>query len=297
MNLQEQTNRIKEIMGVISENDNFIKTIKNFGIPDTIKYVGSYDLFKQSKFFDSVFKMVDDLLKDFTDLIIVDNYSDGNYDDKNSSRAVAYGEGHNDFKIKPGYVYFDWYKSPMNKPTATLSVDEKLSDVLSSLDLPDNLMKDILVKWVNKYYDNIPPIDNVKYGKVLGYGNDETDDHSSLIPPPHIPFDDNIPSRKITEDEIIELLKDAAEKFPKENCDDLMDWMNIVFTYVEDYIDDNNIDTEIKNKSIFSLNSDNLRKKYDYVLRDIWGPDNDYPFLDDVRDFDMGNSLNHLRNN
>jgi hypothetical protein len=46
MNLQEQTNRIKQVMGVINENK-IVKMINDLGLYDTIHYLGGYDNLKR----------------------------------------------------------------------------------------------------------------------------------------------------------------------------------------------------------------------------------------------------------
>jgi transcriptional regulator with XRE-family HTH domain len=74
--------------------------------------------------------------------------------------------------------------------------------------------------------------------------------------------------------EIIKLLKDTSEEYPKENYDDLLDWMWDIFTDVYEKIGDKG----------FEVDYTNLKKKYDYVLRDIWGP-SDYPTNDEMMGF------------
>jgi hypothetical protein len=50
MNLQEQTNRIKQMMGVIKESEDkgksITKIIKDMGLYDAMRYFGNYDLIK-----------------------------------------------------------------------------------------------------------------------------------------------------------------------------------------------------------------------------------------------------------
>ena len=213
------------------------------------------------------------LLKDYTNLIILEDYEDEGGGD-GGWKSVAYGEGNDDYRIKAGYVSFNWVKNPMDKPTAHLYVDKALSDHLKPLDIPDEITKMILKKWVNKYYDNIPPIDGVTFGNSVGYGNeeDEYDDapkpmRTGIVSSPIIPLDNDDVDEEISEEEIIKLIKDAVKKYPKEDYkksvreeqyDDLFNWTNLIFSDVEDKLGD--------------IEYDDLRKDYDYILMDIWGP-------------------------
>jgi hypothetical protein len=53
-----------------------------------------------------------------------------------------------------------------------LDFDKVLSEKLTPLDIPENVTKIILEKWVRKYYDNIPPISMVSFGDTLGYNEE-----------------------------------------------------------------------------------------------------------------------------
>lgn len=246
------------MMGIITENKSINLLIDKMGVNGTINFLGGIDNFKNIGGVDYLFNKSDELLKDYTNLIIVDDYED---DSRDSYKSVAYGEGHDDYRIKPGYVYFNWSKTPMDAPTARLSVDKALSNQLIPLDIPDEITKIILERWVRKYYDNIPPIDRVTFGSNIGYGNDDEPKpmRTDIVNPPIIPRET---PKKISKDEIIKLLKDTAKEYPKEEYDDLLDWMGDIFSIVSNKIEDEGIDVD----------EDKLRDKYDYVLTDIWGP-------------------------
>lgn len=62
----------------------------------------------------------------------------------------------------------------------------------------------------------------------------------------------------LDEEEIIELLMDTAKEIPQENYDDLFDWMNVIFSIVEDKLENRDIEY------------DDLRTDYDYVLMGMW---------------------------
>jgi hypothetical protein len=268
MNLHENINRIQEMMGIIPENKNspIPKMVDLIGVNDTILYIGGIDKFNTMGGMDYLFNKVDELLKNYTNLIITDTNVD-------TWETVAYGEGHDDYRIKPGYVYFDWSKSLKGKPTTHLSVDKELSDHLKSLDIPDNITKTLLERWVRKYYNDIPPIDEVMFGSNIGYGNDDEPDFPTnpKFNTPVIPREE---PKTISKEEIIKLLKNTSEEYPKENYDDLLDWMWDIFT---------DVNVKISDKG-FEVDLTNLKKEYDYVLRDIWGP-SDYPTNDEMMSF------------
>lgn len=268
MNLHENINRIQEMMGIISENKNstISKMVDLMGVNETILYIGGIDNFNDMGGMDYLFDKVDELLKNYTNLIITDTNVD-------TWETVAYGEGHDDYRIKPGYVYFDWSKHLKDKPITHLSVDKALSDHLKSLDMPDNITKILLEKWVRKYYNDIPPIDKVMFGGNIGYGNDDEPDFPTN-PEFNTPVIHREEPKEISKEEIIKLLKDTSEEYPKENYDDLLDWMWDIFTDVYEKIGDKG----------FEVDFNNLKKKYDYVLRDIWGP-SDYPTNDEMMGF------------
>ena len=98
--------------------------------------------------------------------------SDDDNEDGDRYKSVAYGERNNEEPTEPPYVYFNWSKSPINMPTGSLEFDKVLSDKLIPLDIPKNITKIILEKWVRKYYDNIPPISIVSFGDTLGYNQE-----------------------------------------------------------------------------------------------------------------------------
>ena len=281
MNLNENILRIQEMMGIITEDSNkvIISMIDEMGINTTIDFLGSLDKFESLGGIDYLFNEPDELLKDYTNLIILEDYEDEGGGD-GGWKSVAYGEGNDDYRIKPGYVYFNWVKNPMDKPTAHLYVDKALSDHLKPLDIPDEITKMILKKWVNKYYDNIPPIDEVTFGNSVGYGNEEDDYddapkpmRTGIVSSPIIPLDNDDVDEEISEEEIIKLIKDAVKKYPKEDYkksvreeqyDDLFNWTNLIFSDVEDKLGD--------------IEYDDLRKDYDYILMDIWGPSLHTPY-------------------
>jgi hypothetical protein len=214
---------------------------------------------------DYLFDKVDELLKDYTNLIIVDDMEDEGGD---TWKTVAYGEKNNEKPTEPPYVYFNWSKNTMNNPKASLEFDKVLSEKLTSLNIPENVTKIILEKWVRKYYDNIPPISTVRFGDTLGYNqgfskpdpNSKPNNNKFYIPK----YEDY--NESISKEEIIKLLKDLAEKTPKEkfirgtdNLENFLEWSHTIFKQVEDKFDRENMDRE------------NLRKDYDYVLMNIWG--------------------------
>lgn len=172
MNLNENLDRIKQVMGIITESKSIKKLIDELGIDDTIKFVGGGSAFENmgggdyefSNKENRLFKMGEEVLKDYTNLIIMDDIDYEHEEDYDN--YVVYGEGHKGYKIKPGFIYFDW-----DKYEDKLSVDEALSDKLKPLGLSDDVIKYILKRWVRKYY-NIYPIDQVRFGSELGY-NDE----------------------------------------------------------------------------------------------------------------------------
>jgi hypothetical protein len=263
MNLNENINIIKQMMGIITENKSISKMIDELGVIDSINFVGDEETFKEMGGMDSAFEKADELLKDYTKLVIVNDYEDKSGD---TWKSVAYGRKNSD--AKPPYVYFDWSKSPMNADKANLDIDIALSSRLTPLKLPDNLEKIILYKWVKKYYNNIPPIKNIQFGRDIGYNNDGDDrDFSNL---PYIgPTSDDVEYPTISEEEIIKHIKDVAEKYSKEDYDDVFDWMDDVFNKVEDKLDrEYGVDGDGDGK--YYMDKD-LRKNYDYILLDMWG--------------------------
>ena len=263
MNLNENINRIKQVMGIITENKSISKMIDELGVEGAIKFVGDEETFKEMGGMDSLFEKADELLKDYTKLVIVNDYEDKSGD---TWKSVAYGRKNSD--TKPPYVYFVWNKSPMNADKVNLNIDKALSDKLSPLKLPDNFAKNILYKWVKKYYNNIPPIKNIQFGNDIGYNNDGDDrDFSNLQ---YIgPTSDDVEYPKISEEEIIKHIEDVAEKYPKEDYDDVFDWMDDVFNKVEDKLDRKyGVDEDGDGK--YYMDKD-LRKNYDYILLDMWG--------------------------
>ena len=197
-------------------------------------------------------------------------------------KSVAYGEKNNEKPTEPPYVYFNWSKNPMNNPKALLDFDKVLSEKLTPLDIPENVTKIILEKWVRKYYDNIPPISMVSFGDTLGYNEEFSKPDPNFKPNNnkfYIPKYEDY-NESISKEEIIKLLKDLAEKTPKEkfirgtdNLENFLDWSHPIFKQVEDKFDRENMDRE------------DLRKDYDYVLMNIWGDAIDDDGLIPYRDF------------
>jgi len=68
---------------------------------------------------------------------------------------------------------------------------------------------------------------------------------------------------EISDEEIISLLINTAEDIPTEDYEDLYDWMNVIFSQVEDILEDKGVDI------------DDLRMDYDYVLMSMWDKDED----------------------
>ena len=68
---------------------------------------------------------------------------------------------------------------------------------------------------------------------------------------------------EISVEEIISLLINTAEDIPTEDYEDLYDWMNVIFSQVEDILEDKGVDI------------DDLRMDYDYVLMSMWDKDED----------------------
>jgi hypothetical protein len=265
MNLNENINRIKQVMGIITENKPVDKLIEKMGVKGAIQFAGGMKSFNSIGGMDYLFDKVDELLKDYTNLIIVDDMEDEGGD---TWKTVAYGEKNNEKPTEPPYVYFNWSKSPMNNPKALLEFDEVLSEKLTSLNIPENVTKIILEKWVRKYYDNIPPISTVRFGDTLGYNEEFSKPDPNFKPNNnkfYIPKYEDY-NESISKEEIIKLLKDLAEKTPKEkfirgtdNLENFLEWSHTIFKQVEDKFDRENMDRE------------DLRKDYDYVLMNIWG--------------------------
>jgi hypothetical protein len=264
MNLNENISRIKQVMGIIAESKSISKMIDELGVIKTIKFVGDEESFKEMGGIDYAFERADELLKDYTNLVIVDDLEDEGDD---TWKSVAYGKVNNN-SAKPPYVYFVWNKSPMDAAEANLSFDEALSNKLIPLGLPDNITKIILGKWVKKYYNNIPPIKSIQFGYDVGYNNDGDDrDFSNL---PYIePTSDDVEYPTIPEEEIIKRIKDAAEEHPKEDYDDVIDWMDKVFYDVENKLD-NEYGYDRNGFGRWYMDKD-LKKDYDYILLDMWG--------------------------
>lgn len=268
MNLNENINRIKQVMGIITENKPVDKLIEKMGVKGAIQFAGGIKSFNSIGGIDYLFDKVDELLKDYTNLIIVDDMEDKGGGDKGTWKTVAYGEKNNEKPTEPPYVYFNWSKSPMNNPKALLEFDEVLSEKLTSLNIPENVTKIILEKWIRKYYDNIPPISTVRFGDTLGYNQGFSKPDPNFKPNNnkfYIPKYEDY-NESISKEEIIKLLKDLAEKTPKEkfirgtdNLENFLEWSHTIFKQVEDKFDRENMDRE------------NLRKDYDYVLMNIWG--------------------------
>jgi hypothetical protein len=265
MNLNENINRIKQVMGIITENKPVDKLIEKMGVKGAIQFAGGMKSFNSIGGMDYLFDKVDELLKDYTNLIIVDDMEDEGGD---TWKSVAYGEKNNEKPTEPPYVYFNWSKSPMNNPKALLDFDKVLSEKLTPLDIPENVTKIILEKWIRKYYDNIPPISMVSFGDTLGYNEEFSKPDPNFKPNNnkfYIPKYEDY-NESISKEEIIKLLKDLAEKTPKEkfirgtdNLENFLDWSHPIFKQVEDKFDRENMDRE------------DLRKDYDYVLMNIWG--------------------------
>lgn len=265
MNLNENINRIKQVMGIITENKPVDKLIEKMGVKGAIQFAGGMKSFNSIGGMDYLFDKVDELLKDYTNLIIVDDMEDEGGD---TWKTVAYGEKNNEKPTEPPYVYFNWSKSPMNNPKALLEFDEVLSEKLTSLNIPENVTKIILEKWIRKYYDNIPPISTVRFGDTLGYNQGFSKPDPNFKPNNnkfYIPKYEDY-NESISKEEIIKLLKDLAEKTPKEkfirgtdNLENFLEWSHTIFKQVEDKFDRENMDRE------------DLRKDYDYVLMNIWG--------------------------
>ena len=290
MNLNENINRIKQVMGIITENNSIEKLINRTGsIQSAIKFAGGINSFNSFGGIDYLFDKAEELLKNYTNLIIVDDMEDEGGGDNGTYKSVAYGEKNNEKPTEPPYVYFNWSKIPMNNPKASLEFDDVLSDKLTPLDMPEILTKIVLEKWVRKYYDNIPPISRVSFGNTLGYNQGVSEPDSNFKPnnnKVYMTRDDDDYKDSISKEEIIKLLKDLAEKTPKEpfirgvdNLDNFLHWSNTIFSQVEDKFDKENMD------------GDDLRKNYDYVLMDIWGDEiNNFglvphrEYIDDVKD-------------
>jgi hypothetical protein len=130
MNLNENINRIKQVMGIITENKSITKLIDYIGVKGAIKFTGGMDSFNSIGGIDYLFEKVDELLKDYTNLIIVDDMEDEGGGDKGTYKSVAYGERNNEEPTEPPYVYFNWSKNPMNNPKASLEFDRVLSNKL-----------------------------------------------------------------------------------------------------------------------------------------------------------------------
>jgi hypothetical protein len=240
-------------------NEQVNKTIKRSTRELIIKIIGNEETFKQMGGIDYAFEKADEILKDYTNLVIVDDLEDEGGD---TWKSVAYGKVNNN-STKPPYVYFVWNKSPMDATEANLSFDEALSDKLLPLGLPNNITKIILGKWVKKYYNNIPPIKSIQFGYNVGYANDGDDrDFSNLEHTKSTSVDVEYPT--IPEEEIIKRIKDAAEEYPKEDYDDVIDWMTKVFYEVEDKLDNE------YGIGRWYMDKD-LKKDYDYILLDMWG--------------------------
>lgn len=184
---EQEKNSIREQhsggMKVMTENFNKLINSK----------LGNVKPLLEEKYIDYLFDNVDELLKDYTNLMIVDDNEDGD-----RYKSVAYGERNNEEPTEPPYVYFNWSKSPINMPTGSLEFDKVLSDKLIPLDIPENVTKIILEKWVRKYYDNIPPISMVSFGDTLGYNQEFSKpdpnfkpDHSQFYMPNYDDDDDD----------------------------------------------------------------------------------------------------------
>ena len=276
MNLNENINRIKQVMGIITENKSITKLIDYIGVKGAIKFTGGMDSFNSIGGIDYLFEKVDELLKDYTNLIIVDDMEDEGGGDKGTYKSVAYGERNNEEPTEPPYVYFNWSKNPMNNPKASLEFDRVLSNKLIPLDFPENITKIILEKWVRKYYDNIPPISTVRFGDTIGYNEEFSEPDPNFKPI----VGDEEEYKEISKEEIIKLLKDVAKETPKEeymlgfdNIVDFMKWANVIFSQVEYKLESEGI------------NTDDLRKDYDYVLIDIWQPEFIPTYRENERDF------------
>lgn len=289
MNLNENINRIKQVMGIITENKPVDKLIDKMGIKGAIQFAGGMKSFNSIGGMDYLFDKVDELLKDYTNLIIVDDMEDEGGGDKGTYKSVAYGERNNEEPTEPPYVYFNWSKSPINMPTGSLEFDKVLSDKLIPLDIPKNITKIILEKWVRKYYDNIPPISIVSFGDTLGYNQEFSKPDPNYKPDKsqwYIPnYDDDDDDESISKEEIIKLLKDVAKKTPKEeymvgwdDIDNFVEWSNVIFSQVE---------YKLESKGV---NTDGLRKDYDYVLIDMWRPGFIFPYKEN-----MGIANDYLR--
>lgn len=264
MNLNENISRIKQVMGIITESKSISKMIDELGVIGSIEFIGNEETFKQMGGIDYAFEKADRLLKDYTNLVIVDDLEDEGGD---TWKSVAYGKVNNN-STNPPYVYFVWNKSPMDATEANLSFDEALSDKLLPLGLPDDITKIILEKWVKKYYNNIPPIKSIQFGDNVGYANDGDDrDFSNLEHTKSTSVDVEYPT--IPEEEIIKRIKDAAEEFPKEDYDDVIDWMDNVFYEVEDKLD-KKYGYDKNGFGRWYMDKD-LKKDYDYILLDMWG--------------------------
>jgi hypothetical protein len=269
MNLNENITRIKQVMGIITENKPVDKLIEKMGVKGAIQFAGGMKSFNSIGGMDYLFDKVDELLKDYTNLIIVDDMEDKGGGDKGTWKTVAYGEKNNEKPTEPPYVYFNWSKNPMNNPKASLEFDKVLSEKLTSLNIPENLTKIILEKWIRKYYDNIPPISTVRFGDTLGYNQGFSKPDPNFKPNNnkiYMPKDEE-GNNGISKEEIIKLLKDVAKKTPKEeymvgwdDIDNFVEWSNVIFSQVEYKLESEGIDT------------DGLRKDYDYVLIDMWRP-------------------------
>ena len=140
MNLNENIDRIKQVMGIITESKSVISLINQLGLKGAVKFAGGWEVFESMGGMDYTFEKVDELLKDYTNLVIVDDLEDEGGD---TWKSVAYGKANNN-STNPPYVYFVWNKSPMDAAEANLSFDEALSDKLLPLGLPDDITKIIL---------------------------------------------------------------------------------------------------------------------------------------------------------
>ena len=103
---EQEKNSIREQhsggMKVMTENFNKLINSK----------LGNVKPLLEEKYIDYLFDDVDELLKDYTNLMIVDDNEDGD-----RYKSVAYGERNNEEPTEPPYVYFNWSKSPINMPT------------------------------------------------------------------------------------------------------------------------------------------------------------------------------------
>ena len=75
--------------------------------------------------------------------------------------------------------------------------------------------------------------------------------------------DDNEMEKKVGYEVIIGMLMKSAESTPQENYDDVYDWMQDVFSPVENELEDMGVDI------------DDLRMNYDEDVMDLWERDDD----------------------